>query len=176
MRWDDNAMGSTLQDPGNLTAAQKAQFVRLQLPKEGLFAGQQWRISPNPLPLSPKDCGGVEYLGPHPGAVLWAVNLLYRQSLAGKEPGWVVGLVGQGQAGGFTDLAASRLFQGRNTAVIRPDLLVLDGSLAITELDSVPGGIGLTAWLNQVYSQLVQGPVTSPVLDSPSNTFRAQTV
>src|SRR5262249_5674677 len=37
--------------------------------------------------------------------------------------------------------------------VIRPDLLLLDNEqLAVTELDSVPGGIGLTAWLNETYS------------------------
>jgi hypothetical protein len=33
-------------------------------------------------------------------------------------------------------------------------LLVSGGALRVTELDSVPGGIGLTAWLNQTYSQL----------------------
>src|SRR4029079_15052990 len=38
--------------------------------------------------------------------------------------------------------------------VIRPDLLITESGLSITELDSVPGGIGLTAWLNQVYSGL----------------------
>ena len=38
--------------------------------------------------------------------------------------------------------------------VIRPDLLITDQGLSVTELDSVPGGIGLTGWLNQTYSQL----------------------
>jgi hypothetical protein len=38
--------------------------------------------------------------------------------------------------------------------VIRPDLLITEHGLSVTELDSVPGGIGLTAWLNQTYSQL----------------------
>src|SRR6201987_594312 len=38
--------------------------------------------------------------------------------------------------------------------VIRPDLLITDEGLSITELDSVPGGIGLTAWLNQTYARM----------------------
>ena len=38
--------------------------------------------------------------------------------------------------------------------VIRPDLLITEHGLSVTELDSVPGGIGLTAWLNQAYSQM----------------------
>src|ERR1035437_4949457 len=38
--------------------------------------------------------------------------------------------------------------------VIRPDLLVTEHGLSVTELDSVPGGIGLTGWLNQTYSAM----------------------
>ena len=37
--------------------------------------------------------------------------------------------------------------------VIRPDILLTENGFSITELDSVPGGIGLTGWLNQTYSQ-----------------------
>ena len=37
--------------------------------------------------------------------------------------------------------------------VIRPDILLTENGFSITELDSVPGGIGLTAWLNQTYSE-----------------------
>ena len=38
--------------------------------------------------------------------------------------------------------------------IIRPDLIGTEDGFAITELDSIPGGIGLTAWLNQTYSAL----------------------
>jgi hypothetical protein len=38
--------------------------------------------------------------------------------------------------------------------VIRPDLLWTEEGFAITELDNLPGGIGLTAWLNQTYAKL----------------------
>jgi hypothetical protein len=38
--------------------------------------------------------------------------------------------------------------------VLRPDLLITEHGISVTELDAVPGGIGLTAWLNQVYSRL----------------------
>ena len=36
--------------------------------------------------------------------------------------------------------------------MIRPDLVLTDEGYTIAEIDSVPGGIGLTAWLNQTYS------------------------
>jgi hypothetical protein len=35
--------------------------------------------------------------------------------------------------------------------VLRPDLLLTDDGFVLTELDSVPGGIGLTAFLNRLY-------------------------
>lgn len=38
--------------------------------------------------------------------------------------------------------------------VIRPDLLLTEEGFIISELDSVPGGIGLTQWLNQTYAAL----------------------
>jgi hypothetical protein len=36
--------------------------------------------------------------------------------------------------------------------VIRPDLILTDAGFTIAEIDSVPGGIGLTGWLNQTYA------------------------
>ena len=36
--------------------------------------------------------------------------------------------------------------------VIRPDVILTEEGFVITELDSVPGGIGLTAWLNETYA------------------------
>jgi hypothetical protein len=38
--------------------------------------------------------------------------------------------------------------------VIRPDILLTENGFSITELDSVPGGIGLTGWLNQTYAAI----------------------
>ena len=42
----------------------------------------------------------------------------------------------------------------RAPRVIRPDLILDDEGWTIAETDSVPGGIGLTGWLNQTYAGL----------------------
>ena len=51
--------------------------------------------------------------------------------------------------------------------VIRPDLILTESGYVIAEIDSVPGGIGLTGWLNQTYSsfdsQIIGG--TNGMLD-----------
>jgi len=46
-------------------------------------------------------------------------------------------------------------------AVLRPDLLLTDEGFVMTELDSVPGGIGLTAFLNRLYGGNV-GDTSAP--------------
>ena len=48
----------------------------------------------------------------------------------------------------------SPAFRNELPRVIRPDILLTDEGFRVTELDSVPGGIGLTGWLNKTYSEL----------------------
>ena len=49
------------------------------------------------------------------------------------------------------ELQRSPAFKNDVPRVIRPDILLTENGFSITELDSVPGGIGLTAWLNATY-------------------------
>ena len=44
--------------------------------------------------------------------------------------------------------AANRLYR-----VLRPDLIRTEEGWALTEIDSVPGGVGLTAWMQENYSK-----------------------
>ncbi len=87
-----------------------------------------------------------------------AVNLLYRKSTEGKQPDWVARWLDQGKPAELIALQRSPAFKNEVPRVIRPDLLITEHGLRATELDSVPGGIGLTAWLNQLYSRLDQAP------------------
>jgi hypothetical protein len=83
-----------------------------------------------------------------------AVNLLYRKSLEGRQPEWVARWLDQGKPPHILELQRSQALKAELPRVIRPDLLITEHGLRVTELDSVPGGIGLTAWLNQTYSNL----------------------
>ena len=83
-----------------------------------------------------------------------AVNRLYRQSVEGKQPAWIARWLDLGKPAELIELQRAAIFKNEWPRVIRPDLLITENGLSITELDSVPGGIGLTAWLNQTYSKL----------------------
>jgi len=128
--------------------------VREHLPTEGLFANHDWRISPTPFPLGPALAKEVESLGRVLLQFYRAVNLLYRKSVEGKQPEWVARWLDLGKPAELVQLQRSPAFKKELPRVIRPDLLITDQGLKVTELDSVPGGIGLTGWLNRTYSQL----------------------
>lgn len=137
-----------------LAAAEQARFVRGHLPTAGLFAGHDWRTSPGPFSLSQDLAEELESLGRVLLQFYRSVNLLYRKSAQGEQPEWVARWLDQGKPAELVALQRAAAFKNDLPRVIRPDLLLGGHGLSVTELDSVPGGIGLTGWLNQVYSQL----------------------
>lgn len=133
--------------------AERAAFVRSRIPAGGLFAGLDWRVSPAPFALGPELAKEIESLGRVLLQFYRAVNLLYRKSVEGKQPEWIARWLDAGKPQELIELQRSAAFKSDVPRVIRPDLLITEYGLSVTELDSVPGGIGLTAWLNQTYSQ-----------------------
>ena len=136
------------------TAADRAGFIRDAMPKGGLFANHEWRISPAPFRIGAEMAKDLERLGRVLLQFNKAVNRLYRLSIEGKQPTWVAALMDQGKPADLIELQRSATLKNEWPRVIRPDLLITEHGLSITELDSVPGGIGVTAWLNQTYSQM----------------------
>ena len=140
--------------PAPADAAEQARFVRERLPAEGLFADHDWRTSPAPYPLGPALGKEIESLGRVLLQFYRAVNLLYRKSVEGKQPEWIARWLDLGKPADLVALQRSPALKNDVPRVIRPDLLVTEQGLSVTELDSVPGGIGLTGWLNQTYSAM----------------------
>jgi len=137
-------------------ADQAAHFIRDALPPGGLFAGLEWRVSPTPFALGENLAKEIESLGRVLLQFYRAVNLLYRKSADGKQPEWVARWLDLGKPRELIAWQRSAAFRNDVPRVIRPDILLTETGFSITELDSVPGGIGLTAWLNQTYSKVGQ--------------------
>ena len=141
-----------------MSPQQAATFIREQIPAGGLFAGLKWKISPTPFPLGENLAQEIESLGRVLLQFYRATNLLYRKSVEGKQPEWVARWLDLGKPRELIELQRSAAFKNDVPRVIRPDILLTENGFSITELDSVPGGIGLTAWLNQIYESKVQSP------------------
>jgi hypothetical protein len=131
---------------------EKSKYIHANLPKEGLFAGKSWRISPQPFELPQKVLSQIHKLGPILFDFYRACDLLYGQSVKGLMPSWIHEILDLGKPKELIEVARSHHFTLDLPRVIRPDILMTSqDSFVITELDSVPGGIGLTTWLYSVY-------------------------
>ena len=130
-------------------SADQAKFIHDSIPAGGLFAGLDWKISPAPFPLGENLAKEIESLGRVLLQFYRATNLLYRKSVEGKQPEWVARWLDLGKPRELIELQRSAAFKNDVPRVIRPDILLTENGFSITELDSVPGGIGLTAWLNK---------------------------
>jgi len=150
----------------------QARFIREQIPANGLFAGLDWRISPTPFPLGENLAKEIESLGRVLLQFYRATNLLYRKSAEGKQPEWVARWLDLGKPRELIELQRSAAFKNEIPRVIRPDVLLTENGFRITELDSIPGGIGLTGWLNQAYSAPNSGPQPVNLLGSADGMIR----
>jgi hypothetical protein len=136
------------------SAADRARCIRDELPPGGLFAGQTWRIAPEAFPLPNELVVKFEALGPQLLAFYRACNVLYRHSVQGKLPHWIAEYLDAGKPQDLIALSRRDRFKSHIPRVIRPDIILTDDHFFITELDSVPGGIGLTGWLGKTYGEL----------------------
>jgi hypothetical protein len=145
---------SYVTTPEQLTAEQRIERIRERIPPGGLFLEQEWQIAEKPFQLASEVRTEIEKLGRVLLQFYRALNLLYQHSAAGKQPAWIADWLDRGKPADVIALQRSPAFKNELPRVIRPDVILSDDGLKIVELDSVPGGIGLTAWLNQTYSQL----------------------
>jgi hypothetical protein len=124
------------------------------LPEGGLFHEKEWRISPRPFPLDAKLQEEIEKLGYRLLLFLRACEQLYRLSAKGRLHPWVADLLDRGKPAELVAYQREHGIAGEIPKVIRPDLVLTNEGFTIAEIDSVPGGIGLTAWLNKTYASL----------------------
>ena len=130
----------------------KLAAIRAAFPKEGLFAQKDWLVSPDAFPIEKKFLSELEQFGHRLFVFQRACNQLYQLSVKGKQPAWIARYLDAGKPAEVIEFSRRKEIRDDLPRVIRPDLILTDKGYIIAEIDSVPGGIGLTAWLNQTYS------------------------
>src|SRR6266446_52299 len=128
--------------------------LRAAIPAEGLFSDKAWLLSPEPFRVGAEFVEELEKLGHRLQLFQRAANELYLRSVNGKEPAWIAEYLDRGKTPELIGFTRQKRFRNDLPQVIRPDLLLTAEGFAISELDSVPGGIGLTAWLGKTYAAL----------------------
>ena len=127
-----------------------------------LFEDKTWRYSPEAFPLSSAQIDQIDQIGQACYEFYKAQETLYLRSAEDKNllrnrtlrAPWVAAYLDRGKPEKLIRHARAKALRGTMPMVIRPDLLVTESGFAMTEIDSVPGGIGLTAFLNRLYTQV----------------------
>ena len=133
--------------------------LRAAFASQSLFEDKTWQLSPQAWPLTPEQAAQLEQIGAACLEFHQALETLYLRSVAGKNllrnkpllAPWVADYLDRGKPASLVGHARDAKNRGMFPPVIRPDLLLTDDGFALTELDSVPGGIGLTGFLNNLY-------------------------
>jgi hypothetical protein len=136
------------------TSREHGRRVRARLIEAGLHDGNTWRVSPSPFLLTPADLAAIESLGRRLLGFTQALNRLYDESVRGAQPRWVAEYLDQGKPSDLIAYARMNRFRAALPGVIRPDLILTEDGFMISELDSVPGGIGLTGCMTDSYADL----------------------
>lgn len=127
------------------------------VPQGGLFprggGALPWRVSPQPLMLSRSLVRKLEGLGHILARFQDASHALYRRSAAGREAPWLAPLLDAGKPAWLVQAQRSEALRAAAPRVIRPDLMLGADDVSLVELDSVPGGMGITLWLSRLYAQ-----------------------
>ncbi|MBS0632335.1 MAG: hypothetical protein JSS11_10500 [Verrucomicrobia bacterium] len=135
--------------------------IRATLAAQPLFEDKTWQLAPEAWPLTPAEVTQLEAIGAACLEFHQALESLYLRSAAGKNllrnkpllAPWVADYLDRGKPPELIAHARDPKNRGVFPTVLRPDLLLTDEGFALTELDSVPGGIGLTAFLNRMYAE-----------------------
>jgi len=130
---------------------ERAEAIRAALPEGGLFHEKSWRVSPDPFFLDEALAEEIEKLGYRLTLFVRACSQLYRFSVTGRQPAWIAELLDRGKPASLVEYQREKALSQEIPRVIRPDLVLTANGFIIAELDNVPGGVGLTAWLNEIY-------------------------
>lgn len=133
-----------------------------------LFADKTWVLSPEAFPLETKQLETIRTIGPALAEFQTAIERLYRRASENRrilrnedlDASWVVEYLDRGKPEGLIRHGRHSGLKNSLPGIIRPDLLLTEDGFCLTEIDSVPGGIGLTGFLNDLYREggsLVEG-------------------
>jgi len=165
-----------LSDLATSDLLHRCAIIRDRLCQAGLFpsvpgqaspsetaATTTWRIAPTPFSITNDQLDFFQQLGPQLLSFYRALNRLYSDSLRGLQPAWVAAYLDQGKPDALLTYSRMKRFRDQLPAVIRPDIIPTQDGMVITELDSVPGGIGLTGALSELYNAASPTPYPLPL-------------
>ncbi|MEK9629297.1 MAG: hypothetical protein VW455_09790 [Nitrospinota bacterium] len=127
--------------------------IKASLEAAKLFSdsGNTWRISPEPYFLNEEETTFFHELGPHLLKFYSVLNRFYLESVKGNFHPWFAEYLDAGKPQELLEFGRMKRMRQALPGIIRPDVIPTEMGFAVTELDSVPGGFGLTSSLMANY-------------------------
>lgn len=123
-----------------------------RLPPEGQRT--PWRIGPTPFALTAQQRAQLDEIGGDLWAFVRAQAAIYQLSLRDPSHRYIADYLDAGKPDDLLRFSRMRRLRGHLPAFLRPDLLITEDGFALTEIDSVPGGFGELAALQDAYAAL----------------------
>ena len=142
-----------------MSPAERIAHLCQSMPAKGMFQDKEWVLSPEAFPLDAPTLSLIRSLGPALRAFQCACNDLYFASMEQPDLAWVARLLDQGKPTPVVQLGRHERWRADLPSVLRPDLVLTEEGVTIPELDSLPGGIGLTGWLGEAYAAMGQNVI-----------------
>lgn len=131
------------------------------LSQQSLLREKEWKYSPDPWPLTPGQVKEIVAIGQACRDFFHVLDRLYRRAASGenllrnrplKAP-WVADYLDRGKPQYLIEPARSKPLVGQIPRLMRPDLIQTADGFVMAEIELLPGGIGLTAFLNRLYQK-----------------------
>jgi hypothetical protein len=113
-----------------------------------------WRLAPQPFPLAPVTVERLRIIGADLLKLYRAVNRVYFMSVRGTAPAFIHEYLDVGKPEHVVRLQRQNRFKSEIPGVLRPDIILTDGGMVASELDSIPGGMGFVGAMGAVYCEL----------------------
>ncbi len=113
-----------------------------------------FRIAPRPFTVCDQTAARLQAIGPMLREFYHAANQLYHLSLRGESPPFIHRHLDAGKPDWLLRVAQAESLRDQIPMIIRPDLLFTEQGMRATELDSIPGSMGLLSFLELTYGQL----------------------
>lgn len=139
-----------------MSEAERIAHFRTQFPEEGMFRDKEWVLSPESFPLDQATKDTIAALGPALRSFQRACNDLYFESAEHPQGAYafVAPLLDAGKPDHVVRLGRLERWRHDLPSVLRPDLVLTEDGVCMSELDSLPGGMGLTAWLGETFASM----------------------
>lgn len=130
------------------TDESRCKYIADELRASGI--SRNWRTSPTPFSIDSALADLLNRLGPALLSFYEAADSLYLKS---AYP-WVNEYLDQGKPESTVDHSHMNYQKRRLPGIIRPDIILTEDGPRITELDSVPGGMGQLDAMSALYARL----------------------